>query len=216
MTDCFCLRLRYECQKREDKHVDGARALTLERDQVAAFFGSDEKTHDLAQVFAREVRSKKGGCISVGSEIDELAHAGLNLAPNLLELANVADRRGEIAQPFKRVVPHLVEAGSADAQDRVEQRSALQAQGARTCAQRSQEKEAAKPLVLARKRPQPSPEPDLLVVVSFTSVLRVSKERVADKVILGRVVATYKDDGQGPAGPGGISRLRSVDIFVGE
>ena len=81
-------------------------------------------------MLARKVGGKEAGGVAIGSQIDELRHAALNFGSNLLELADIADRRVKAAQALKSILSHLVEAGSADAQDGVKQRSALQAQGA--------------------------------------------------------------------------------------
>src|SRR5581483_5466046 len=167
-------------------------------------------------MLARKVGGKEAGGVAIGSQIDELRHAALNFGSNLLELADIADRRVKAAQALKSILPHLVEAGSADAQDGVKQRSALQAQGARARAQRSQEQEAAKSLVFPRERPQPGPKLRFRVIVNLNRVLGVGKKSVADKIIFGRVIAADKYDGQGPAGPGSIAGLRAAARLVGE
>lgn len=175
----------------------------------------DEEPDHLAEMLPRQVGSEKRGCLPAWRKSDELAHALLDLGPDSPELFDVANRRGQAVQTVERILPHLVEAGPADPQDRIEQRAALQAQCTGAGAQRPQEKKPTKPLMVAAKFPQTGPEFCLLLVLYLDGFFRVGEKGIANEIVLDWIVPAHENYRQSPGGALGVSAFRPSAFLVG-
>jgi hypothetical protein len=102
---------------------------------------------------------KKRGRTLASRQIDECARA-LPLGSALA--ARSPRRRVERLWLGQRVAPHFCGAGASKIQDLVKQRAALQAESARSGAQRAQEDEAAQPLVRTAENRRPLSKGDSL------------------------------------------------------
>src|SRR5262245_19988798 len=158
-------------------------------------------------MLASQLRGKELGRIIYDSEVHELREASLNLGPNLLQFRYVTDRRVKIAQPAQGVLPHLRQAASAQAENRIQQRTALQTQRPRSGTQRTEEHETAVPLLFAPEgRSASAQEGERLVLRVFWGRGRrcgMLEECVADKVVLLAIVPANEGDRQGPDRSGG-------------
>lgn len=150
-------------------------------------------------MLTRQIGREKSGWVIARRQIDKLGHALLDLAAYLFELGDFADGGVQVPERLEGVLPHFTGAGAAQAQDGIQKGATLKAERTRAGAQRAQEDEAAKPFVFSAETVKTRSKPRFFVLVLIDFALRVGEERIADKVILGRIVPADEQNRQSPA-----------------
>ncbi len=137
---------------------------------------------------------KRRRVIALG-EVDKAPHALPDLGADLLQLVDIADGGIEAFERVEGFLPHGGGAVAGQLEHGIEQRSALQAECARTGSERAQEDEPAKPLVIAAERLASAAQE-----LQWVGILRIHladgmvKVRVADEVVVIAAVPAEEND----------------------
>src|SRR5260221_3942190 len=145
-------------------------------------------------MLAGQFRCKETGGVVAFGNADEARHAVAHLAANGIQLRDGADGGIELAQARERIFPHGFAPGIAKAQDRVEQRAALQAERPPSGAQGAKINEAANELPVPAENVQTGTWLTESLVVFRNDLGGMSEVGLSHEVVILPVIPTVKDD----------------------